>query len=884
MTLWRQLERGLRVLTHRAETDRELEDEVEHYLAESVAEHVSRGLSPAAAERAARRELGRGPAAPAAVVEEVRAYGWENAVESVLADVRIALRRVHSSPGFAALVVLTVALGVGATAAIFSAVNPILLRALPYPEADRIQTVWERRDDGGRGFGNFGTFRELAERSRGFSDLAVLRPWQPTLLSDAEPERLDGVRVSAAFFRVLGVAPALGRDFAAAEDRLSGPRAAILADSLWRRRFAGDAGVLGRTVQLDGEDYRVVGILPRGFEDVLSPSAEIWTPLQYDMTLGSAWGHHLRTIGRLRPGVDPTTAARELDAIVAAPLVEKPPAAWAGVQHGLLVSSLQADLTRGVRPALLAVVGAVLLVLLLAAMNLTHLLLGRSAQRRGEFALRSALGAGRGRMIRQLVTEGLVLAVLGGFAGLAVAELGVRALVALSPPGLPRAGAIVLDGSALAFGLGLATLLGLAVGLAPALSATGGRAPSALRRSARRTIGGDGRLRGALVIAEMALALVLLVCAGLLLRSVDRLLGVEPGFDAAHVLSLQVQTAGHPLDDDDARRRFFAEALAAVRAVPGVTSAAWTSQLPLSGDADLYGVHFEGAGEDPGADPNGAYRYAVSPGYLETLHIPLRAGRRLDERDAAGAPGAVLINESFARRRFAGGDALGQRVHVGPPRGSGYEIVGVVGDVKQQSLAASTADAVYVPAAQWPFADHALWLVVRASGDAAALAPAVRRAIWSVDRNQPVVRVATMSERLTASAAERRFALVLFAAFAGVALLLAAIGVYGVLAAGVAERRRELGVRAALGASRGELLGMVLRHGLSLTAAGAALGLGGAWWASRGLASLLFGVSGSDPATYVGTLLLLLAVAAVACATPAWRAARVDPAVALRAD
>jgi putative ABC transport system permease protein len=417
----------------------------------------------------------------------------------------------------------------------------------------------------------------------------------------------------------------------------------------------------------------------------------------------------------------------------------------------------------------------------------------------------------------------------------------------------------------------------------PALQAARSDPQRELQQGSRRTARGHRGARGALVVAEVALALVLLVCSGLLLRSLQRLFSVDSGFDGSGVLTMQVRTSGHRFDADTSTFRFFAQALDAVQRVPGVTSAALTSQLPLSGDRDEYGVHFQ---ETPTqrAGTYGAFRYAVSPGYLETMRIPLRRGRLFDAHDDANAPRVALISESLAKHRFAGADPIGERLSIGPPNGPVYAIVGVVGDIRQLSLALNESDAVYIPATQWFFADNAMSLVVRAHGDVAATAPSVRQAVWSVDKDQPVVRVATMDAVLAASASERRFALVLFETFALAALVLAAAGIYGVLAGSVAERTREIGVRAALGASRESIIGLVLRQGLGLTGLGIALGLAGAVVSSQAIVAMLFGVSRLDPVTYGGVIALLLVVSVIACGVPAWRAARLDPATTLRAD
>ncbi|HSD31706.1 MAG TPA: ABC transporter permease [Gemmatimonadales bacterium] len=883
MALWRRLARGLRTLANRSAADQDVADEVRHYLDQATAAHLARGLSPDAARLAARAEFGN----LTSVREQVREVGWENALETIAADLRHAARRLVHNPGFTVVSGITLALGLGATTAIFSAVRPILLEPLPYPHADRLVTISDYGTGGSPLAVTFGTYRELVARSRSFDALAVMKPWQPTMTGRAEPERFEGQRVSAAYFHVLEVTPALGRDFDPADDRPGGPSVAILSDVLWRRRFGGDSGVVGRAVTLDGNSFTVIGVMPRAFENVLASSAEIWSLLQYSPSLPSfqsrEWGHHLRMVGRLRPGVGAAEARRELSTVAhtAASGFARPP--WASLDDGLLVSSLQDDVTRGVKAALLSVLGAVVLLLVIACGNVANLLLARGAERRGEFAVRSALGAARPRLVRQLLTESLLLALWGGVLGLAVAELGVRALVALGPPGLPRLDAVRVDAAAFAFALGITTVVGIAIGLIPARQASRSDLLSGLQESSRRTAGSHQLTRRTLVVAEVALALVLLVNAGLLLHSLQRLFAISPGFDASHLLTMQIQTSGHRFEDDSATHRFFAQALDAVRQVPGVAATTLTSQLPLTGDLEEYGVELESSttGDTQRGDP--ALRYAVTPDYFQAMSIPLRRGRLLDVRDQPGAPPAVVISEALAKRAFPGEDAIGRRIRFGAS-GTWRTIVGVVGDVKQASLAAVQEYAVYVASTQWAWADQARWLVVRARGDPAPLAPALRRAIWSVDKDQPIVRVATMDALLTASAGERRFVLIVFEAFALVALLLAATGIYGVLSGGVTERTREIGVRSALGASRAEILGLVVRQGMTLTGLGLAVGLVAAGVASRGLTALLFGVSRLDPATYLGVALLLALVAALASGIPAWRAARIDPAIALRSE
>jgi predicted permease len=680
----------------------------------------------------------------------------------------------------------------------------------------------------------------------------------------------------------------LGRDFHVSDDIVNGPNVAILSDGLWRRRFSADPAIVGRAITLNDTSYTIVGVMPAALENVLAPSAEVWALMQYDLALpgvGREWGHHLRLAARLRPDVRFEQAQRELNGIASAPLAEFPRVPWAALSQGFIVHPLQDDVTQAVRPALLAVAGAVMLVLTIACVNVTNLLLAQSARRQGEIAMRMALGAGRLRLLRQLLAESLLLAACGGALGMLVASAGVRALVALSPPGLPRVDAIQIDSAIFAFAFGVSLVVGVAVGLVPAMRASRRDLRGRLHEASRTTAGSHQRTRRALVVAEVALAIVLLVCAGLLLRSLQRLFAVAPGFQPEHLLTLQVQTSGRQFNDAATTHRFFAAAVDAVRNVPGVEAAGFSSQLPFSGSDDQYGVHFEMNSPGIAATDGSALRYAVTPGYLETMGIPLRGGRRIDPHDAVpGAPGIVVISESLAKRQFPDGGVIGQRLRIGTDDQPWRTVVGVVGDVRQTSLAASQTDAVYLPSSQWPFTDRVLWLSARTHGDPAPLATAVKSAIWSVDKDQPIVRVGTMDRLVEASAAERRFALVLFEAFALTALALAAIGLYGVLSGAVTERTREIGVRAALGASRADILALVVRQGMTLATVGVGVGLGGAALASGTLATLLFDVSRMDPLTYVGVTVLLAAVAAVACGLPAWRAARVDPSITLRAE
>jgi putative ABC transport system permease protein len=886
--------RRIASLFRRSRLDREIEAEMQAHIEMRVADNMAAGMSRKEARRDALVRFGNLTATRERTASQDAALG----LESVGRDLRYALRQLRHAPGFAATAIVILALGIGASTAIFSAVNPILLEPLPYPHPSRIVTVWDTYKSQ-RTETTFGTYNELVQRSRSFESLATFEPWQPVLTGSGTAERLEGQSISANYFHVLGVAPALGRNFGPADNASHGPNVVLISDRLWRRQFGASPSVIGSSIRLNDDTYTVIGVMPRSFENVLEPAAELWAPMQYDVaTLNDfnnwAWGHHLRIAGRLRPGASIEEARSELNLIASNPERAFPRPRWATLSGGLIVDSVQDDLVRSVRPALLAVLSAVALLLVIACVNVTSLLLGRGVLRQSEFAMRASLGAARSRLIRQLLTESVLLSLVGGGLGIAVTFAGVKALIALIPPGLPRADAIALDTPVFFFAFSLAALVGIAAGLIPALQTPRANLHVGLQKASRTSIGHRQTARRVLVVSEVALALMLLIAAGLLLRSMERLLAVDPGFDTGNLLTLQVQTAGHKFDNPDfthgtgdaERRHFYEQVLDRVRAVAGVKAAAFTSLLPLSDDPSwvaLYGAHFEN--DDPNSGRN-VFRYAVSSGYCQTMGIPLLRGRYIDERDRAGAPQAAVISQSLAKRQFPGPnsmeEALGKRLHIGPQDRPWYTVVGVVDDVAQASLDLNHPFAVYISTEQSWFADDALSFVVRARGDAAALAPAVRDAIWGVDKDQPIVRVVTMSRLRDISVAQRHFVLILFEAFSLAALILAAVGIYGVLASSVAERIREIGVRTALGASRANILSLVVGQGLKLTLVGLLVGLGGAMIASRAVASLLYGVSRLDPVTYAGVAFLLLCVSAIACFAPARHAASVDPMQALR--
>ena len=885
MSLLRQLTRGVRALTSGRAVDRDVDEELQRFVDESARELEAGGMPAGEARTEARRRAGN----PLAMREEVRAAGWEHAIETFAGDVRYGVRRLVRDRVSAFVTVATLALGIGSATAILSVAAPVFIRMLPFPQADRIHAIWDQGQDRSRLEVTFGNFLELGERSRAFEALAVTRVWQPTLAGGSRPERLEGRAVSADYFRVFGLAPRIGRGLVAADDVPNAARVVLLSDRLWRRRFEADPAIVGTQVTLDGAAYDVIGVMPPAYEHRLMPPADVWRPLNYDATLpspaGREWGHHLRMMGRLRAGVSRAEALDELNQIARDPIARFNRPRWSALSQGLIVDPLHDELARAARPTMIAVTAAATLLLLIACVNVINLLLARNSQRRAELSMRVALGAGRGRLVRQLLTETLVLAGCGGVGGLLLAVAAIRVVAGMEPAGLPAVAlaeaGVAIDTPVFAIAFAVTAIVGLIVGLAPAFSNRDLKA--AVPHGAWQASSSHHRMRRSLVVAEVAFALVLLTGAGLLFRSLQQLFAIEPGFDARNVLSLQVQVSGPQFRDMAAIHRFFNDATERIRAVPGVTGAALTSLLPLSGSSDVYGLQFE-LSDAAGAADGAAFRYGVSPGYFDTMGLRLRRGRLLGDQDREGAPLAVVINEDFARRRFPDTDPIGQRMHIGPTDRPWFTIVGVVSDVKQMSLEEDGGNAVYVTPRQWHFADRSFWFVVKTAGDPAALAAPIREAIWSVDRDQAIVRVDTLSSVVAATARERSFALLLFEVFGLSALLLTTIGIYGVVAGGVNERIREIGVRTALGASRQQILRMVLRQGVVLSALGVTIGLAIAAVASRGLTSLLYGVSPLDPTSYIAVVTVLLTAAVAASWLPARRAAGVDPSTTLRSE
>jgi putative ABC transport system permease protein len=809
--------------------------------------------------------------------------GGDSWLTKLARDFRYGIRIHRRAPLFAALVVMTLAVGLGATAAIFSVLNPILLQGAPYPDAGRLTMVWQRDQDGTTSNLGWLTFHDIERESRTLGPMAVMSYWTPMLYEHQGATRLSGQRVSHRFFSTLGVSPELGRDFTAEEDHSETRRVVILSHGLWQSAFGGDSGIVGKTITLSERSYRVVGVMPRRFESVLAPSTTIWSPLGYEET--DPWAcrtcGHLRMIARLRNGVSPEEASGELENISEA-LVRANPTEYPVV--GLPLMPLNTYLTAGVRPALLATAGAVALLLLIACVNVTNLFLGRTTRRAGEFAVRTALGAGTWPLVRQVLAEAVVLALTGGVLAVGLGSWALKALLRLAPPGLPRLDQVSVDWRVLCFTLLVATAAGIVAGLAPALAALHANLGALLRQGGRTIVAAGHRIRTALVVAEVALALVLLTGAGLLLRSMDRLLAVDPGFNPDKVATLELEAFGNKFDSAAVLNTYYHTVIERVGGLPGVSAVAATSQLPLSGDFDSWGVHMEShPAANPAEDPS-AFRFGVTPGYMHAMRIPILKGRDFAEADAAGAPPVMLINTRMARKLFPGEEAVGQRIKIGGTDGPSRTIVGVVGNVQHQSLDAEDEMEMYVPEGQMPRQDYRMVLVVRGATEVGKLLPSVRAAIQEVDPGVAIVTVSTMDEQIRTRTAIRRFALAVFQVFAGAAVLLAALGLYGVLSGSVSERTREIGIRSALGAQRRQLLALVVRHALALTLLGMGIGLVGALFLTDLLRSLLFEISPNDPTTFLVVALLLIGVALAAAGMPAWRAARVEPAEALRGE
>ncbi|HEY6186739.1 MAG TPA: ABC transporter permease [Pyrinomonadaceae bacterium] len=810
-------------------------------------------------------------------------------------DMRYGVRLLIKRPAFTVIAVLTLALGIGANTAIFSVVNAVVLRPLPYAQPDRLVMIWETMPGNDRRWVAPGNFIEWRRQSQAFEQIAAYSNASLNLTGEGEPEKLTGAAVTPNVFTTLGVEAALGRTFLAEDEQREGERVVVLSDGLWQRRFGADPNVLGRSLTLDDKSYVVVGVMPASFR--FPVQSELWVPGNHGSAVSPSLAaqfpdsdlsndrdiHIYSAIGRLKPGHTLAEAQAEMKAI-AGRLSEAYPETNGGL--GVNLIPLHREIVGGVSSILFILLGAVAFVLAVACTNVANLLLAHATQRERELAIRIALGAGRLRLIRQMLTESLLLSLAGGALGLLIAMWGVDLFVGLSPGDIPRLNEVGMDGRLLGFTLLVSLVTGLAFGLLPALQATRLDPQHALKEGGTKATEGGRRLRvrNLLVISEIALAQVLLIGAGLLIMSFLRLQAVEPGFNASNLLTARLSLSVTKYSDQKKKIAFYNQLLERLQATAGVRSAALVMNLPLSGSNMNRGFIVEGRPE-PRPDENVTVDYQViSSGYFQTMEIPVLRGRAFTDRDVEGSPRVAIINEIMARKYFPGEEPLGKRIAFGDPskEESWRTIVGISGNVRHESIDEPPFPGAYTPYAQ----DRESWprvaLVVRSTGDAAGLAAAVRREMMAIDPGQPVSNMQTMEQLMAASITRPRFIMMLLGLLASIALALAVVGIYGLMSYSITERTHEIGIRMALGAQGRDVLKMVVGQGLRLILIGLAVGLVGAFALTRIMTSLLYGVSAVDPATFVGVSLLLAVVALLACYLPARRATRVDPMEALR--
>jgi putative ABC transport system permease protein len=801
-------------------------------------------------------------------------------MNTLLQDLRYGLRMLLKNKGFTAIAVLALALGIGANTAIFSLVNGVLLRPLPFPNAERIVYFEGRNPTQGITDSNisFPDFTDWSQQTDLFASAACFYTGNANLSADgAEPERVPRAGVTTGFFNVLGVQPVLGRTFVAEDDQPNTWTVAIISHGLWKRRFGSDPGIIGKQVQISARSITIVGVMPPGFE--LPEQTQVWIPADFKTGEEPRDNRSVSAIARLHSGVDLKQAQSRISAINAK-LANEFPDTNKGWDANL--SILHERLVREVKPSLLALLGAVGFVLLIACANVANLLLARSAARQKEIAIRAAMGASRGRVVRQMLTESILLSAIGGIAGLLLSVWLTDVLISIIPEGAPRLDQVGIDSRVLAFAFGISALTGILFGLAPALQASKLDVSSSLKEGGRS---GEGHrrtsARSLLLIGEVALSLILLVGAGLLIKSFLSLQEVRPGFATHNVLVASVSLPGGKYKDQQ-RPEFFRQLVDRLKASPGVQAVGGGINLPLSASYYNIGRAFIPEGRPLTVDEsiNGSFS-TITGDYFRALQIPLLAGRTFELRDNAEAPKVVIINEAAAKRYFGSpAAAIGKRLIIWRDEKFLREIVGVVGDTKGAALDAESGAQIYVPHAQdqdWNF----MGLVVRTASDPAAFAATLRREVQALDKDQPVYNVRTMDDVVANSLGTRRVSMQLFAVFAGAALLLAALGIYGVMAYSVTQRTQEIGIRMALGAQRSDVLALVIRQGMTLSVIGVVVGLAGAFALTRLIANLLFGVAATDPLTFVAIPLLLLFVALVACYLPARRAARLDPTIAL---
>jgi putative ABC transport system permease protein len=794
-------------------------------------------------------------------------------------DLRFAARQLGKAPGFTAVALLTLALGIGACTAIFSVVNSVLLRPLNYPEPDRLVVL---RETNLPQFPQFsvapGQYFEWQKQATSFESLATRNGGSYNLTGRGEPLRVAAQRISANYFTTLGVHPAMGRDLLPEEDAPGKEKVAILSYGFWLAQFGGRTDVLHETVQFNGQPFTIIGVMPKSFQP--GSLTEVFTPAAFTAEEHqNHGGHYISVIGRLKPGVSIEQARGEMN-LIADRLAKQYPDSNKG--WGVKLTPMLEAAVGDVRPVLFSLLGAVGFLLLIGCANVANLLLARASARAKEIAVRTALGASRRRIVRQLLTESMLLAVLGGVLGILVAQWGTSALLSFAPESLPRMHEIALDGRALGFTCALALVTGVGFGLVPAFQATRLNLNEALKDGGRGSSEGGRRqrVRSALVVAEVAIALVLLVGAGLLIRSFARLQDVSPGFQPRDAFAISLSLPEKKYGTGEQQAQFVEQATAALAALPGVQFAGLSHVVPFTGSDYVLSFTIDGRPPIEPADQPSANYYAATPDYFKAMGIPLQRGRFFTTHDVAKAPRVAIINESMAKKYFPHEDPLGKRINITNGPDTWREIVGIVGDTKHYRLDGDVTDQMYEPFAQAPL--PFMTFVVRTAGASPDLPVAARAAIYAVDPDQPVASIRPLAQLIADSVARQRFTMFLFAVFSAVALLLAAIGIYGVMAYSVTQRTGEIGIRMALGAQRGDVLRLILTQGGRLVVLGLGVGLIGALLLTRFLSSLLFGVSAYDPLTFAVIALLLAAIAGVACLLPARRATKVDPMVALR--
>jgi putative ABC transport system permease protein len=858
--------------------DEERERELQTYLEIETEENIARGMTPKEARYAARRKLGN----PAQIREEIYRMNSLTIFESLWQDVRCGLRMLRKNAGFAVVAIVTLALGIGANTAIFSVIHGVLLSPLPYSDPDRIVLVLESNPS--RGFPQFSVsppnYIDWKKESTSFEQIASIARGDFNYTGGAEPERLSGARVGSSFFAVMGAAPAMGRTFFPEDDVLGKAGVVVLSYGLWTRRFGSDPQVVGKSLTLDGQTYRVVGVMQNGFQ--FPRRVDLWLPSEFDadaLSPGARGAHYLRVMARLKPGVSIDKAQAEMVAI-SKRLEQQYPRTNTGWTSKLL--SLNEATVGDIRPTLLVLFGAVGFLLLIACANVANLLLARASARQREIAIRFSLGASRLRIARQLLTESILLSGIATGAGLLLAEWAIRALRTLPPSNLPRAANIGLDLPVLGFAAGVAVLTGLLFGFAPALQITRGAPSQTLKEGGRTASPGRQGVRSALVVLETTLALVLLVGSGLLLKSFLRLQTVDPGFQYKNIATANVSLPRSKYSTDAQEMQFFRQLLERIPSVQGVKEVAASSGNPMEGS----NLSFAFATKDlealsPSDQPSAGY-YVVSSNYFHTLGIPLLVGRYFTREDSPGSPRVAIISQTIAQRFFHDKNPIGQtiKIGVGAAEPVAREIVGVVGDVKDDGLGEAATMAAYEPYTQMAWSDMTLF--VRSDSDPSQMAGMLRSQVTSVDKDQPVADISTGDQLMAQAVAQPQLRTTLLSLFAGLALILASLGIYGVMSNTVAQRTHEIGVRMALGAGQSSVLRLVLSNGMRLTLLGIALGTAGAFALTRLMKSFLFHVTPTDPSTFVEVALFLFLVALLASYIPARRATRVDPVVALR--